>query len=62
VVRQYLSERGDTVYGDNSAGERVIKVLTSFGLMEPVNAVVSRWTVEGKTFVAENTNVPLKTN
>jgi len=62
VVRQYLSENGDTIYGDNSAGERVIKVLTAFGLMEPVNAVISRWTEEGKKFLAENTNVPLKPN
>jgi hypothetical protein len=48
VTRQYLAERGDIVYGDNSAGERVIAALTSFGLMEPVSAVVSRWTEEGK--------------
>ena len=62
VVRQYMSERDDTVLADDSADEHVIAALTAFVLMEPVNAVVGRWTPEGKAFLAENTNVPLTTN
>ena len=54
VVKQYMSQRDDTVLGDDSADERVIAALTSFELMEPVNAVVSRWTEEGNKFLAEN--------
>ena len=54
VVKQYMSERDDTVLSDDSADERVIAVLTLFGLMEPLNGVVSRWTEEGNNFLKEN--------
>ena len=62
VVRQYLAENGETVLSDDSADERVLAALALYGLMEPVNGVVSRWTAEGKKFLVDNTNVPLESN
>ena len=62
VVRQYLAENGETVLSDDSADERVLAALALYGLMEPVGAVVSRWTAEGKKFLVDNTNVPLESN
>ena len=35
VVKQYMSQRDDTVLSDDSADKHVLAALSAFGLMEP---------------------------
>jgi hypothetical protein len=54
MVKQYLDERGGEVDSlSMSAGEHAIEALSAFGLMEPVNSRIGRWTEAGKKFIEE---------
>ena len=58
MVNQYLDQYGDEVESRSiSAGEHAIEALAHFGLMEPVNTRLGRWTEAGKQFRRQDAGI-----